>query len=50
MIRGVLAARAGKLADAIAAWKKARSLDAATPNIDTMIDEATKRLAVAPRP
>ena len=50
VIRGVLAARAGKLADAIAAWKKARSLDAATPNIDTMIDEATKRLAVAPRP
>ena len=50
VIRGVLAARAGRLADAIAAWKKARSLDAATPNIDTMIDEASKRLAAAPRP
>ena len=48
VIRGVLAARAGKLADAITAWKKARSLDAATPNIDRMIDEAGRRLAGNP--
>ena len=45
VIRGLLAARAGRLADAISAWKAARERDPATPNIDTMIDEATRRLA-----
>ena len=49
VIRGLLAARAGRLADAISAWKAARERDPATPNIDTMIDEATRRLA-APLP
>jgi len=48
VIRGVLAARAGRFADAIASWKTARQLDPATPNIDKLIDEASRRAAGAP--
>ena len=48
VIRGVLAARAGRFADAIASWKAARDRDPATPNIDRMIDEATRRLHASP--
>lgn len=48
VIRGVLAARAGRFSDALASWKAARDRDPATPNIDRMIDEATRRL-VPPR-
>jgi predicted CXXCH cytochrome family protein len=44
VIRGVLAARAGRFDQALASWRKARELDPATPNIDRMIDEASKRV------
>lgn len=47
VIRGVLAARAGRFAEALASWQTARDRDPATPNIDKMIDEATRR--VTPR-
>ena len=43
VIRGLLAARAGRFTDALASWRTARSLDPATPNIDRMIEEAQKR-------
>jgi predicted CXXCH cytochrome family protein len=43
VIRGVLAARAGRFDQALASWRKARELDPATPNIDRMIDEAQRR-------
>ena len=43
VIRGVLAARAGRFSDALASWKAARERDPHTPNIDRMIDEATRR-------
>ncbi len=45
VIRGVLAARAGRFGDALASWKAARERDPGTPNIDRMIDEATRRAA-----
>ena len=48
VIRGVLAARAGRFNDALASWKAARERDPRTPNIDRMIDEATRR-ATPPR-
>ena len=48
VIRGVVAARAGRYTDALASWKTARSLDPATPNIDRMIDEASRRLSTPP--
>ena len=48
VIRGVLAARAGRFGDALASWKAARERDPRTPNIDRMIDEATRR-ATPPR-
>ncbi len=44
VIRGVLAARAGRFAEAIESWKAARDRDPATANIDRMIEEATRRL------
>ncbi|MGD9905101.1 MAG: cytochrome c3 family protein [Vicinamibacterales bacterium] len=47
VIRGVMAARAGRFDEALASWRTARSLDPATPNIDRMIDEAERR--VTPR-
>lgn len=49
VIRGVLFARAGRFSDALASWKAARDRDPATPNIDRMIEEATRRLAAPPR-
>ena len=49
VIRGVLAARAGKFGDAVASWKAARERDPQTPNIDRMIEEATRRGATPPR-
>jgi predicted CXXCH cytochrome family protein len=45
VIRGVLAARAGRFDDALASWRRARALDPATPNIDRMIEEAQRRAA-----
>jgi Flp pilus assembly protein TadD len=44
VIRGVLAARDGRFADAVASWKAARDLDPDTPNIERMIEEATRRM------
>ncbi len=44
VIRGVLAARAGRFTEALSNWKAARERDPATPNIDRMIDEASRRL------
>jgi predicted CXXCH cytochrome family protein len=44
VIRGVLAARAGRFDDALASWRTARDLDPRTPNIDRMIDEAQRRV------
>ncbi len=43
VIRGVLAARAGRFGDALTSWRTARERDPHTPNIDTMIEEATRR-------
>jgi predicted CXXCH cytochrome family protein len=43
VIRGVIAAREGKYAEAVGLWRKARSLDPAYPNIDRLIAEAEKR-------
>lgn len=45
VVRGVVAARAGRFADALAEWKAAKQRDPGTPNIDRMIDEAARRLA-----
>ena len=42
VVKGVIFAREGKYADAIAAWKKARSLEPSYPNIDKLIAEAEK--------
>ena len=44
VIRGVLAARAGRFDDALAAWRTARERNPKTPNIDRMIDEAQRRV------
>jgi hypothetical protein len=43
VIKGVIAARAGNLDDALGWWRKAKALDATYPNIDQMISEAEKR-------
>ena len=43
VIKGVLAAREGKFAEAAGLWRKAKSLDPAYPNIDQLITEAEKR-------
>ncbi|MEZ5293138.1 MAG: multiheme c-type cytochrome [Vicinamibacterales bacterium] len=48
VIRGVMAARSGRFRDAVAAWKTAKALDPSTPNIDRMIDEASRRLSQPP--
>lgn len=45
VVRGVIAARNGRFAEALAQWKAAKERDPATPNIDRLIDEATRRLA-----
>ena len=47
VIRGVLAARAGRFDEALASWRTARDLDPSTPNIERMIEEAQRR--VTPR-
>jgi predicted CXXCH cytochrome family protein len=43
VMKGVLAARQGRFADAVEMWKKARSLEPSYPNIDQLIAEAEKR-------
>jgi predicted CXXCH cytochrome family protein len=43
VVRGVMAAREGKLGEAVSLWKKARSLDPAYPMINELIAEAEKR-------
>jgi hypothetical protein len=43
VIKGVIAAREGRFADAAELWRKARALEPAYPNIDQLIDEAEKR-------
>ncbi len=43
VLKGVLAARDGKFAEAVEMWKKARSLEPSYPNIDQLIAEAEKR-------
>ncbi len=42
-IKGVMAAREGRFADASDLWRKAKALDANYPNIDRLIAEADKR-------
>jgi tetratricopeptide (TPR) repeat protein len=49
VVRGVLQARAGKFPEAIASWKAARDRDPTTPNLQQMIDAASRRLAAPPR-
>ena len=44
VIRGVLAARAGRFDEALASWRRARDLEPGTPNIDRMIEEAQRRV------
>ncbi len=43
VIKGVLAARAGRYDEAQALWRKARNLDPGYPNVDQLIAEAEKR-------
>jgi tetratricopeptide (TPR) repeat protein len=43
VIKGVIAARAGRFDEAAGLWRKAKSLDPAYPNIDQLIAEAEKR-------
>jgi predicted CXXCH cytochrome family protein len=43
VVKGVLAARAGRLDEAVEAWKRAKEIDPAYPNIDKLIEEAEKR-------
>jgi predicted CXXCH cytochrome family protein len=43
VIKGVIAAREGKFAEAAGLWRKAKSVDPAYPNIDQLIAEADKR-------
>ena len=43
VLKGVIAAREGRFADAAELWRKARSLDPAYPNIDQLISEADRR-------
>lgn len=47
VIKGVLAARAGRYEDAVGLWKKARSIEPGYPRIDDLIAEAEKRKAGA---
>jgi len=47
VVKGVLAARAGRYQEAVELWKKARSLQPRYPRIDEMIAEAEKRKAGA---
>jgi HEAT repeat protein len=43
VIKGVIAAREGRFADAIGLWRKAKSLEPSYPNIDRLIAEAERR-------
>jgi predicted CXXCH cytochrome family protein len=43
VVKGVLAARAERYADAIGFWKQARGIEPAYPNIDQLIAEAERR-------
>ena len=43
VVKGVLAAREGKFAEAVEMWRKARSIEPSYPNIDQLIAEAEKR-------
>jgi predicted CXXCH cytochrome family protein len=43
VIKGVILAREGKYAQAVDAWKKARTLEPGYPNIEKLIAEAEKR-------
>ena len=43
VIKGVLAARDGKFAEAVELWRKAKALEPAYPRIDELIAEAEKR-------
>jgi len=47
VVKGVLAARAGRFQEAVDLWKKARSLEPGYPRIDALIAEAEKRKAGA---
>lgn len=42
--RGIVAARTGEFAEAIAYWQTAKKLDPAYPNLDRLIEEAQRRL------
>jgi predicted CXXCH cytochrome family protein len=43
VIKGVIAARQNRFAEAIDLWRKAKSLEPTYPNIDQLIEEAQKR-------
>jgi tetratricopeptide (TPR) repeat protein len=43
VIKGVIAARQSRFAEAVDLWKKARTLEPGYPNIDRLIAEAEKR-------
>jgi tetratricopeptide (TPR) repeat protein len=43
VVKGVIAARQNRFAEAADLWRKAKALDPAYPNIDRLIDEAEKR-------
>ena len=43
VVRGVLAARAARYAEAVGFWRQAKAIDAAYPNIDQLIAEAERR-------
>ena len=43
VVKGVLLAREGRFAEAVEMWKKARSIEPSSPNIDQLIAEAEKR-------
>ena len=47
VVKGVIEARSGRYQEAIALWKKARSIDPEYPGIDDLIAEAEKRKAGA---
>jgi tetratricopeptide (TPR) repeat protein len=47
VVKGVLAARAGRYQEAVGLWKKARSLDPGYPRIDILIAEGEKKKAGA---
>ena len=43
VIKGVMAAREGRFAEATDLWRKAKALEPGYPNIDRLIAEAEKR-------